>query len=170
MFICKFFSLISRLSLPLPQPPPPPRNAYYHPSDIYLMSLFLALTHMIYVDMCSQLDAGSRFTSPLTNVPPIFQMMFQHVFLTTHHPNPILFFSRVHVCFYRQEVTGSQCSFFSFFFPLSLLLAASVIYRLSICWQTSCGSVCFSLHTQALIQDVKKDCSYLKPMLEIKGG
>lgn len=79
---------------------------------------FLALTHKIYVDMCSQLDAGSRFTSPLTNVPRIFQMMFQHVFLTTHHPHPIVFFSRVHVCFYRQEVTGSQRSFF-FPFPPS---------------------------------------------------
>lgn len=82
-----------------PPSAPAPRNAYYHPSDVYLMSLFLALTHMIYVDMCSQLDAGSRFTSPLTNVPRIFQMMFQHVFLTTRHPHPILFFSRVHVCF-----------------------------------------------------------------------
>lgn len=45
-------------------------------------------------------------------------------------PPPILFFSCVHVCFYRQEVTSSQLSF------LSLPLAASVIYSPSCCLQT----------------------------------
>lgn len=35
-----------------------------------------------------------------------FQMMFQHV-LATPNPQPVLFFSCVHVCFYRREVTSS---------------------------------------------------------------
>lgn len=35
-----------------------------------------------------------------------FQMMFQHV-LATPNPQTVLFFSCVHVCFYRREVTSS---------------------------------------------------------------
>lgn len=59
--------------------------------------------------MRSQLDAGSRSTSPLTNVPRIFQMMFQHVLTAPHpHPHPSYSFP---VCFYRQEVTSSQLFF-----------------------------------------------------------
>lgn len=84
-------------------------------------------------DMCSQLDAGSRSTNPLTNVPHIFRMMFQHVLLIAPHPHPLLFFSCVYVCFYRQEVTSSQLSF------LSLPLAAPLISSPSSCSQTHCG-------------------------------
>lgn len=49
-------------------------------------------------------------------------------------PPPILFFSCVHVCFYRREVTSSQLSF------LSLPLVAPAICRLSGCLQAHCSS------------------------------
>lgn len=127
LFIIKFFSLPRSFS----------RSLLRMPLECLLSPLLRmqwdsCLMEFI-SDMCSQLDAGSRSTNPLTNVPHIFRMMFQHVLLIAPHPHPLLFFSCVYVCFYRQEVTSSQLSF------LSLPLAAPLISSPSSCSQTHCA-------------------------------
>lgn len=105
------------------------------------------LPQFFVLDMCSQLDASSRSTNPLTNVPRIFRMMFQHVLLTAPHPHPILFFSCAHVCFNRQEVTSSQL----FSFPPS---GCSSTYSPSSCSKTYCGSFSIFALSSYLVADL----------------
>lgn len=99
-------------------------------------------------DMCSQLEAGSRSTNLLTNVPRIFRMKLQHVPLAAFYPaphhhhhhrppasthSPIFVFSCVHVCVFidkRSAVVNSLL--IRSLWLLQLFAAHPLVCRLSV--------------------------------------